>query len=148
MVRRWILTLIALVVVGAVVGCAATPVEFNFRSDVFGSKNRLKQNFLRYWSLRAKGEVEAAFALEAPYIQEMVGLDYYKRYLKLYKARLQKLEVKKVSCPEPFYCELECRSVWMGKKDRQDVRWFKDRWVKVSGNWYHVLKDPLFFPQL
>ncbi len=107
----------------------------------------LKQAFQKYWMLRSKKSIKSLLKREAPYIQDMVSFERYKRYILLYKSTIKKIEVKKVDCPQPFFCAIEFKSLW-GEGKKQQIYWFRDLWVKVEGKWYHVIKNPLFFPEI
>ncbi len=109
---------------------------------------RLKQAFEQYWHHRSAGAAKEAFSLEAPFFQEMVTEN---KYLKLFKGaantqlltmRIQGLERKS----EHLYV-IRCTKKFKdaGGKVRQSHH--ADEWVFAGERWYHVLRDPAFFPE-
>ena len=152
-VRRWLLAgLLALLLVGIVAGCARVsgPAVTLDRSVSIAGKSGLLETFRAYWALRTEGDADGAFRLEAPYAQEMVSIQKYRNYVRLFRgARLVKVEIYGVDSNKksPFLACLDCRAVYESKGGGEQ-RDFRDCWVKVDGSWYHVLNNPLIFPQL
>jgi len=150
---RWLLAgLLALLLMGIVAGCARVsgPAVTLDRSVSIDGKSGLLETFRAYWALRTKGDADGAFRLEAPYVQEVVPMQRYRNYVRLFRgARLVNVEIYGVDSNESFSsltC-LDCRAAYEGKGGGEQ-RDFRDCWVKVDGSWYHVLNNPLIFPQL
>ncbi len=136
-----------LLAVGFISGCAQKRVPIK-NDSVLEEKEGLMADFNQYWSLVARKEVEKTFAREAPYVQEMISESSYRLYMKLlYKSELQGVEVLGVSCEQPFFCCIDCRLTFLSQ-ERTVRRNRRDCWVRVQSKWYHVLKNPIVFPQL
>lgn len=109
----------------------------------------LLARFNRYWRDYATGEVEKTFALEAPYIQEMVQIEKYELYRGLMtKAKLVALEIYDVKIVNEFIRDIDCRLTYETDKGKRDVRERRDRWLRVESGWYHVLRNSLLFPEI
>jgi hypothetical protein len=107
----------------------------------------LKKAFSRYWGLRFAGMVEDAYALEAPYFQEMVPMGRYKLVAEgTRKNKLVEMEVRAVSKQTDHFFEIQCLSRFKAPDGRIKEVHIVDRWVDVDGTWFHVLKDPMVFP--
>ncbi len=148
---RWLLAgLLALLLIGIGAGCARVsgPAVTLDRSVSIDGKSGLLETFRAYWALRTKGDADGAFRLEAPYAQEMVPMQRYRNYIRLFHgARLVNVEIYGVDSSEAFFSTcLDCRAVYEGKGGGGQ-RDFRDCWVEVDGSWYHVLNNPLIFPQ-
>jgi len=140
--------LLLLLIVGLGYGCAGyrrIPVK---NVAVLDDQVGLMASFSQYWRFVAGKEVEKTFVCEAPYVREILGKDAYVLYQNLFmKADLQEVEVLGVTCERSFLCCVDCRLTYVvdGKKEVHERR---DRWVQVGDRWYHVLKNPMLFPQL
>lgn len=145
---RWLL--ISALTFGLLAGCAPLTPRVVLEKNVSLKKNEaLVQAFKRYWAFRVKENVDEAFKLEAPYVQEMVAPGRYRNYLKLYgKARLKSVHIYAVRVESSFHICLQCRGEYEVKGKKEETRDFDDCWVEVKGKWYHVLKNPLIFPKL
>jgi hypothetical protein len=107
----------------------------------------LKEAFSHYWGLRYAGMVEEAFALEAPYFQEMVPIDRYKLLADgTRKNKLIEMEVDAVKKQTDQFFEIHCRSRFKAPDGSLKEAYLVDRWVDVDGTWFHVLRDPVVFP--
>ncbi len=145
--RQWMLRFILLLVFLA--GCAplAPRVVVDQGIDLKGNQ-ALLQTFKRYWAYRAKGDMDEAFKLEAPYVQEMLSRGRYRNFLNLFsKAQLKEVHIYGIASQEPFYICLNSREIYE-RKGKKETRDFRDCWVEVNRKWYHVLENPLMFPQL
>lgn len=145
---RWVL--IFTLSFGLLASCAPlTPSVVIEKEAGFKDNRGLVQAFERYWAYRVKENVSEAFALEAPYVQEMVSPGRYRNYLRLYgKARLKAVHIYAVEPESTQYLCLDCKGVYELNSEKEETRDFQDCWVKVNGKWYHVLKNPLIFPRL
>lgn len=145
---RWVLILT--LVCGVLAGCAPPAPRVVLEKDVSLKDNPgLVQVFQRYWAFRVKENVNEAFALEAPYVQEMVAPGRYRNYLRLYgKGRLKEVQIYALHAETAYSICLDCRGVYQPEGKKEETRDFQDCWVKVNETWYHVLKNPLLFPRL
>lgn len=146
--RKWlVMGALLLLVSGFGAGCAhfQSPVE---NSKVLDGKEGLKKEFKRYWSLAARKEVDEMFAREAPYIQEVISKKRYRLYMKfMTKAELRRVDILNMTCEQPFLCCVDCRMTTM-VEGREVVKELRDCWVRVKSDWFHVFKNPIFFPML
>lgn len=105
--------------------------------------NELEKKLLEYWSLKSKGELEALYAMEAPYIKEITPLSIYKKIFADTPA-LEKLEVLNVRADSNLYYEITLRLYYEKRSGEMFPPVVVDKWVKVGGTWTHVIKDPVF----
>ncbi|MBN2232764.1 MAG: hypothetical protein JW781_08100 [Deltaproteobacteria bacterium] len=154
------LGLALLIIGGLVAGCATSNGSFNRGSmwvtvspemrDELKTEEELLARFNQYWSGYASGDVSQTFALEAPYIREMVTPDKYRLYLNLMtrKSTLKAVEIVAVHRPNDFIREVECRLILETATGEPRQRETRDRWVLATGGWYHTFTNPLLFPEL
>lgn len=108
---------------------------------------RLKEVFKRYWSLRFDGRSKEAFALEAPYFQEMVSEKLYHFYVKgAVENELIEIELRDLVQETEYFYVIHPLIRFKNAKGEKKESSLRDRWVNVGGQWYHVLRDPLIFP--
>jgi hypothetical protein len=148
--RSWIGAIIVaglLALLTAGCGTSSTLVKNGDRLRV---RDGLLASFNHYWTVRAGGEPQATFKLEAPYVREMASFNRYRLYLRALgrKARLMDVEVLDLRCEQPFYCTVSCRLVYEAADGRKEERKLRDHWVLAAGRWSHVLRNPMFFPEL
>lgn len=148
--RSWIgaivvAALLALLTAGC--GVNSTLVK---NGDRLRDHEQLLASFNHYWSVRAGNDAKASFNLEAPYVQEMTSFNRYRLYAAARgrNIRLVKVEILSLDWEQPFYCLINCRLVYKAENGRKVVRNLRDRWVLAAGRWSHVLKNPMFFPEL
>jgi hypothetical protein len=107
----------------------------------------LEKAFSHYWGLRYAGMVDEAFALEAPYFQEMVPIGRYKlRVEGARKNKLIEMEVSGVKKQTDQFFEIQCLSRFKAPGGDLKEVYLVDRWVNVDGTWFHVFRDPVVFP--
>lgn len=148
--RSWIGAIIVaglLALLTAGCGMNSTLVK---NGDRLQAHDGLLASFNQYWTVRAGKDAEAAFKLEAPYVQEMTSLNRYRLYAASLsrKTRLVDVEVLDMQCEQPFCCCINCRLVFKADDGREVVRNLRDCWVLAAGRWSHVLKNPMIFPEL
>ena len=131
-----------------IAGCGSTSTLVK-QSDKLEAPDGLLVAFNQYWTARAKKDEQATFKREAAYIQEMISLKTYQLYLHALSgnAELVEVEILDMQCEKPFLCSVDCKMKY-DVKSRINVRESRDIWVKVGDGWYHVVRNPLFFPQL
>ncbi len=107
----------------------------------------LAKRFEFYWSTFQKGERETCYNAEAPHFRYLHPQDRYGAYWSVAtKLPLERVEVFSIQQKAPFFVEVP---MYLVKKDvnGHPVKvGMKDRWIKVSGQWYHLLRDPIVFP--
>ncbi len=107
----------------------------------------LARRFADYWKAYRNGDKDMCFSMEAPHFRYLFSESRYAAYWNVTrKLPMERVEVHAVQLRAPFFVEVP---MWLVKKDDkgQDVRvGMKDRWIKVSGQWYHLMRDPIAFP--
>lgn len=107
----------------------------------------LAQAFEKYWSAFAREDMDACLEMEAPHFRFVVDRERYVNYFDIVtKGEVTKVEILEPHARTPFFAEVP---IWLIKRtpSGEVVRiGMKDRWVKVQGRWYHVIRDPLVFP--
>jgi hypothetical protein len=159
-VKLTVLGLALIVIGGLVAGCATSDKTFNHGSlwvtvppemrDGPKMEAELLARFNQFWRAYADGDVAGAFALEAPYIQEMVQPEKYRLYhdLMLRKSTLKAVEVVAIHEINDFIREVECRLIMENATGERHERETLDRWLRVESGWYHTFTNPLLFPEL
>ena len=141
-IKRNILKILLFIVIFSwLLSCGVHHSNIEISPEISFPKGLLRAVTL-YWEARIERDHRKAFYLEAPYFQEVVLFDYYETYLKFFeKTPLKRIKIKKISCPNGNICELI-----MELHYADSTRGLKDWWIKIKNKWYHVIKDPLFFP--
>ncbi len=133
---------------------AGSDVNINYPDQLdarsFWPEKSLEHVFATYWSKRfAKVDPEKLMALEAPHFQEMVPLERYRNFMQhLPRGSIQEIEIVHSVQVTKYLFEMSMRIRYIGADDQQRSFSLRDRWVQVHGMWYHLLRDPLIFPQL
>jgi hypothetical protein len=154
-----VLAMVTAIAFFAVGGCAIfggkalpeAPITYSKESgltpDQLLPEESLRKAFARYWGLRFAGEVEKAFAMEAPYFQEMVGINRYRLFVEgTRKNKLIDIEIRSVDRKTDHFYEIQCRPRFKTPEREIKEIYIVDRWVDVDGTWFHVLKDSVVFP--
>lgn len=112
---------------------------------------KLEKRFREYWSFRfADGMRKELFSMEAPYIQEMADEKKYMGYIKgSWRSELVDIQIKNVEARTEKLCFVEClvQASALPDSEKRTV-YIKDWWVYAKEDWYHVLEDRFFFPEL
>lgn len=107
----------------------------------------LGQAFEKYWNAFAREDMDACLEMEAPHFRFVVDRGRYLNYFNIVsKGDVTRVEILEPLARAPFFAEVP---MWLIKTSPsgEAVRiGMKDRWVKVQGRWYHVIRDPLVFP--
>ena len=123
------------------------PADQKAKKQVVWPDNHLKLLFGHYWALRFEGEVNKNFELEAPYFQTIVTKEYYKNIFSGAKQnKLIEVVVQKITPKTEHFFEFACLLRFKTMNGKILEKFTLDRWISVRGEWYHVIKDPLFFP--
>lgn len=110
----------------------------------------MKKRFVQYWTKRFSGDPAAELmSFEAPHFQYMISMKRYQMYLN----NFPKGNLTKIVCYNPvklteYYYEIPIQVNYMHQKSEAKSFGMKDRWVQVQGQWYHLQRDPMFFPSL
>lgn len=105
----------------------------------------LPMRFQQYWTYRKAGDAVAAFEFEAPHVREMVIWGRYEKFSKTVRTDWLSVRVEKINRITDQLIEIDFNMV-AKRKDREGVTrdaFFRDSWLLFSGQWFHVLKDPL-----
>lgn len=133
-------------------GCAlgSSRVRVAFEENA-GVEKSLISSIRDYWEDRVKSGgkrfAEKAWRLEAPYIRELVSRRKYEFYLKKDRG-LVRVDIRKfLGCEREFYCCFDLKKYFKTSGEKR-ITYAKDCWIKVKNNWYHVINNPLIFPEL
>lgn len=140
-------------------GCAQVkedikPVSLVYKGEVTDPDKvwpdrKLKDAYSRYWAYRfSDGNREKMFAMEAPHIQEMVDVNKYNTYIKgAWRSEMIEIQIRNV-VPESDSLYAVDFELWVKPPSGETRNVFmRDWWVSVQGEWFHVLKDMIFFPE-
>lgn len=110
----------------------------------------LKNEFERYWVYRYNGNSDAAFEMEAPHFRELAPKEFYKQYVGRYGMNNDLIEIKIFDLIRESESFIQIRGIAMTRKfpGKQEETHLLDRWVRVRGTWYHVIHDPIMFPDM
>jgi len=149
---RKVETVIRLLVVVGLLGCAYRGEVAKVSNQVKGVDKDLLKRVEYYWGYRKEAARDISVAdlllneFEAPHVKEMIPRNRYEKYIKYMSKSLNDVYIDRfLGCDRDFYC---CFDVVFGYSTVAGKTYSKDCWVKVDGKWYHVLFNPLFFPEL
>lgn len=109
----------------------------------------LLHGFSRYWSLRFSQDTEKAFAMEAPYFQYAATMERYELFVRGFQEfDLDRIEVFSIDYQTDYKVSISMSIQYNDKSGKQVTTSRRDMWVQVDGNWYHVIRNPIFFPEL
>jgi len=131
----------------------ATNITINYAEELGDRPEQLwpdpllKRAFAHYWGNRFSGTPKEGFALEAPYFQEMVSEDFYRRYVQnAVQNKLISINLLGLDKEGEQLCALNCKMlIELPNGNKEEVS-IKDRWVFAGERWYHVIRDQFFFP--
>lgn len=107
----------------------------------------LAKAFETYWAAFARRNVEACLSMEAPHFRFLVQRSQYAHYIEIVtKGDIKGLEILEPVLRTPFFVEVP---MWVLKSSSSGEVLrigMKDRWVKIQGRWFHLIRDPLAFP--
>ena len=116
--------------------------------DQLWPDDRLREIFASYWSLRFSGQSQEAFKLEAPYFQEIVEAARYRIYVKgPARNELINIEVRDLVQITAYCVEITMVAHIKIQNDKKKEMVLHDRWVNAGEQWYHILRDPIFFKE-
>jgi hypothetical protein len=142
-------------VFGLMAGCALNPaaapvpvaipsIAVEIKDGVQWPDNDLPSRFQQYWTLRKAGDAAAAFEYEAPHVREMVIWGRYEGYSKHARKDWLSIHVEKINKITDQLIDIEFNMVAKNREKEGGKRdiYFRDSWLLISGQWFHVLKDP------
>ncbi len=102
----------------------------------------LKGRFVRYWEARSKLDWDETYNIEAPHERWLYTRQSYEKRHRL-AGKPEKVVVKRMIIHDKDAVELELE-LTLEDARTMEVETFtpKDYWVRVSGVWYHVEKNP------
>jgi len=115
-------------------------------SDDSWQDAELKKEFERYWFSRFSGLWESTWLMEAPHFQEMTVEKKYEDFIKAHVgSRLLGIEIWNIEKETNNLTTIRCEISY--EKNGESKKYFNtDKWVKVSGKWYHLIQDRILFP--
>lgn len=117
-----------------------------YTSKDFWVDRQLEEVFAEYWTLRFAKKTEKLFQLEAPHIRELVNYPRYEMYTENYRNDVAEVRLEKRGYISERLLVLDLSLIVRGTQEEKIS--IPDRWVFVGGKWYHVIHDPIFFPEL
>lgn len=155
--RHAVWTMLGIVVL-LTLGCSLKSTVVSPKADVMPSlivvesvdsfqwpDGNLQIRFQQYWTNRKAGNAVAAFEFEAPHIKEMVIWGKYERFSKTVRTDWLSIQVQKINRITDQLIEIDFDMI-AKSKDRVGTKrkiFFRDSWLLLSGEWFHVLKDPI-----
>lgn len=111
---------------------------------------QLKSSFARYWHKRiSTSEYRELLELEAPHVQEMVDFDKYRSFLvTVPPSTIDKIEIHNMIQVTDHLVEMAVRVHYIDPIEKERKFTKRDRWVKIDGDWHHVFRNPLAFPEI
>lgn len=107
---------------------------------------KLEERFREYWYRRFAGDIDGVWKLEAPHFQFMAQRHLYDNYLSSSGVQFPLLvHVFEITSLGNHVYNVRVRMDLTRAGQERSVS-MNDRWVKVQGDWYHVIRDPLVFP--
>lgn len=122
--------------------------DVNVDPHNFWPDSNLKTVFAKYWQLRFEGESEEAFAIEAPYFQEMANFNRYRQFTKKNPHKLVELKMRGRDQRTERLHLIHCTARLKDSNGVIQNFFFVDQWIFFDNQWYHVWRDRLIFPGL
>lgn len=104
----------------------------------------IEKRFIQYWSYRQSGESAKMFEFEAPHIKEMVMPRKYEGFYGKPNKDWKAIRVEKLVKLSEQLVVIEFNMLTTDTREFRKKIYFKDHWLFYSGEWFHVVKDPLF----
>ena len=115
----------------------------------FWPDSSLKEIFLIYWKARLSRDWQEARKIEAPYFQEMTRPGRYRVYMTgPKKDELIEMQLLQFSWEEKNLCKIGMELKFRLANGRMEKVYLDEWWVKAGGEWYHVVRDDFFFPEV
>ncbi len=142
------------VVIGLMMGCgvknvqpptavaAPQPIIIEIKEGFQWPDNDLQKRFQQYWTLRKAGDSTGAFEFEAPHVREMVIWGRYDGFCKAVRSDWTSIRVEKINKITEQLIEVDFNMLINPKYGASAEVFYRDSWLLIPGQWYHVLKDP------
>ena len=118
----------------------------NIDENEFWPDPQLKEIFGRYWRLCFDGRSKETWALEVTYFREMIPEQRYSGYIRGYLiSELLGIEIWDLVKESDNFFTIRCAISFKKGNEKKEL-FFDDHWVKVRGEWYHVIRNPVLFP--
>ncbi len=102
----------------------------------------LKNNFRDYWEASSKGDLNASYALELPYLNFLKSLEWYRDFKaddkRHYTATMLRISSENNDSEVAFV-----RANY--KSNVMDIN-LTEKWIYVNGEWYHYYSQSLLPP--
>lgn len=107
----------------------------------------LKDAFARYWGNRFSGTAKEGFKMEAPHFQDLVSEGHYTRFTRNAAINdLRAVRILGIDDEGEYLRVIKCKLILELPDGQKSEAGIRDRWVFVGDRWYHLIKDPFFFP--
>ena len=112
----------------------------------------LLERFSTYWEKRIAGDVSATYDMELPLFRDRITLEQYKTYTKVFSvSSATSVEVNNGGCEDEeasCCCVLAAVELSAGEGGSGEERYMKDCWMKVDGEWSHLVFNPILLPSV
>lgn len=129
-------------------GCTITQAESQ-NGTLQWPGNGLKKALCSYWQARFSGSMRASFEKEVPYFQFVVHPEKYTSFVqKMHPFTLDKLEIYRIKSQQNPLFTVDMH-VWHSALEKKSEKMFvRDRWVRFEEQWYHIIRNRIFFPEV
>lgn len=105
----------------------------------------LRPRLVEYWFHRFFADADAAWQIEAPHFRFMTENQKYENYLSQGQASFPVyIQVNSVKGLTDYRYEINLNLSFSRRGQEHSVQ-IKDHWVLVRDQWYHIIRDPIFF---
>jgi hypothetical protein len=110
--------------------------QFIYKTEI---PSTLKKSFEKYWEFRFKKQFSKSIKFELPY---QIFQNSDKWYYNLFKSVNvpEKIQINKIKCKKNI-CYLYELRYYKGKPS-----FYKEKWLKIDGSWYHHINGILPIP--
>lgn len=151
-IRQSFNLLAAVILLGVIASCAIVPVKTVplIYSNQSGADSwpdsESQKRFGEYWYSRFIGQIEVGYQMESPDFIEMVEFNRYSNYFRhAMRNKLQKIEITNIRKETEYLVDVYCQLLIQGSDGEISRVSLLDQWVYVNEQWYHIMKDPMFF---
>lgn len=109
----------------------------------------LEHAFRQYWTAYSAANAEAMYAMEAPHFRFVITRERYQNYVDIVtRGGLTSLEYLTPRARSQSLYEIPLWLIRQGTDGELERIGLRDRWIRLGNSWYHVIKDPLAFPEM
>jgi hypothetical protein len=119
------------------------PISVESREGFQWPDNDLPGRFQQYWMLRKAGDAAKTFEYEVPHVREMVIWGRYEGFCSVVRSDWISIRVEKINKITEQLIEVDFNMVAKTKEGAKGEIFYRDSWLLLSGQWFHVLKDPM-----